>query len=225
METIQNLFAGLTGREKIGFIDTSQTSLYIAAVAIAFNPIFWNIVARQEYNTHFLTKIFGSPHYGCYALAVTIFGLGAIRDSLYKTALEAQPIYPPLHQPALGVGLFLSGNVLVLTSMYALGVTGTYLGDYFGILMDNNGRRIPVQRHRCAHVLGKHIVVLGHGSVLWPNGRSVAHLASVFDVSWSTTFRRSLHRQDLCPEGNEVCDPVHDKAEGAQKGVKSRCQS
>jgi methylene-fatty-acyl-phospholipid synthase len=28
------------------------------------------------------------------------------------------------------------GNTLVLTSMWALGVTGTYLGDYFGILMD-----------------------------------------------------------------------------------------
>lgn len=28
------------------------------------------------------------------------------------------------------------GNVLVLSSMWALGVTGTYLGDYFGILMD-----------------------------------------------------------------------------------------
>jgi Phospholipid methyltransferase. len=26
--------------------------------------------------------------------------------------------------------------VLVLSSMWALGVTGTYLGDYFGILMD-----------------------------------------------------------------------------------------
>jgi methylene-fatty-acyl-phospholipid synthase len=100
-------------------------------------------LTEPEYNTHFLTKIFGSPYYGCYALAVTIFGLGAIRDSLYKTALEAQPIYPPLHQPALGVGLFLSGNVLVLTSMYALGVTGTYLGDYFGILMDEKVEGFP----------------------------------------------------------------------------------
>lgn len=27
------------------------------------------------------------------------------------------------------------GNVLVSSSMYSLGVTGTYLGDYFGILM------------------------------------------------------------------------------------------
>ena len=29
------------------------------------------------------------------------------------------------------------GNTLVLSSMWALGITGTYLGDYFGILMDH----------------------------------------------------------------------------------------
>ncbi|KIW67573.1 hypothetical protein PV04_06813 [Phialophora macrospora] len=143
MEKIQNVFAGVTGREKTGFLDTSQPSLYIAAASIAFNPIFWNIVARREHKTHFLTKTFGSPYYGCYALAVTIFSIGIIRDSLYKSALEEQPIYPPLHQPALGVLLFLSGNVLVLTSMYALGVTGTYLGDYFGILMDEKVEGFP----------------------------------------------------------------------------------
>ncbi len=28
------------------------------------------------------------------------------------------------------------GNILVLSSTWALGITGTYLGDYFGILMD-----------------------------------------------------------------------------------------
>lgn len=33
-------------------------------------------------------------------------------------------------------GCLAIGNTLVLSSMYALGVTGTYLGDYFGILMD-----------------------------------------------------------------------------------------
>jgi phosphatidylethanolamine N-methyltransferase len=32
--------------------------------------------------------------------------------------------------------LFVTGNTLVLSSMWALGITGTYLGDYFGILMD-----------------------------------------------------------------------------------------
>lgn len=32
--------------------------------------------------------------------------------------------------------LFASGSTLVASSMWKLGVTGTYLGDYFGILMD-----------------------------------------------------------------------------------------
>ncbi|KAG9788812.1 hypothetical protein KCU88_g1668, partial [Aureobasidium melanogenum] len=143
MEKLQNLVASVTGSEKVGFIDTSAQSLYVAAAAIAFNPIFWNVVARLEYNTHFLTKIFRSPYYGCYALAVTIFSLGILRDSLYKSALDEQPLYPPLHQPVLGAVLFAIGNILVLSSMWALGVTGTYLGDYFGILMDHKVEGFP----------------------------------------------------------------------------------
>lgn len=143
MDTLKNLWADIAGGEKIGFLDASQQSLYISAAAIAFNPIFWNIAARQEYNTHFLTKIFRSPYYGCYALGVIIFALGIFRDSLYKSALSDQPRYPPIHQPLLAYGLIASGNVLVLTSMWALGVTGTYLGDYFGILMDAKVEGFP----------------------------------------------------------------------------------
>ncbi|EXJ77419.1 methylene-fatty-acyl-phospholipid synthase [Capronia epimyces CBS 606.96] len=139
MEKLQTLIASVTGKEKVGFLDTSTESLYVAAAAIAFNPIFWKL----EYSTHFLTKIFRSPYYGCYALAVTIFSLGILRDSLYKSALDDQPLYQPLHQPALGVILFLIGNTLVLSSMWALGVTGTYLGDYFGILMDTKVEGFP----------------------------------------------------------------------------------
>ena len=89
-----------------------------------------------EYRNHYLTRIFGSPYYGCYFLAFTIFSLGIFRDHLYQLALADQPYYAPVHQPLLGSALFAAGSILVLTSMYALGVTGTYLGDYFGILMD-----------------------------------------------------------------------------------------
>ncbi|KAL5334051.1 phospholipid methyltransferase-domain-containing protein [Aspergillus crustosus] len=118
------------------FVYLSQDTLTYAALSIAFNPIFWNIVARAEYRSHFLTRIFGSPYYGCYFLAVTIFALGILRDHIYQVALADQPYYAPVHQPILGGALFAAGSVLVLSSMYALGVTGTYLGDYFGILMD-----------------------------------------------------------------------------------------
>jgi methylene-fatty-acyl-phospholipid synthase len=63
-----------------------------------------------------------------------------VRDYLYKQAIAAQPLHPLLDTPHArfaGVGLFVLGNVLVLSSTWALGITGTFLGDYFGILMDS----------------------------------------------------------------------------------------
>ncbi|CAK1355243.1 unnamed protein product [Cercospora beticola] len=125
----------------LGFVDFSQPSLWISAASIVFNPTFWNIAARSEYHNKTITKLAGgNPRYGCYALAVTIFSIGIIRDALYERALRAQPTHPLLEgfvSQALAVGLVASGNVLVLSSMWALGITGTYLGDYFGILMDD----------------------------------------------------------------------------------------
>ncbi|KAF1951460.1 phosphatidylethanolamine N-methyltransferase [Byssothecium circinans] len=121
-------------------VDFSQPSFWISVASILFNPTFWNIAATQEYHNKVLTKLAGgNPRLGCYGLAVTIFSLGIFRDYLYNEALSAQPTHPALLSPLVkysAIPLFLSGNVLVLTSMWALGVTGTYLGDYFGILMD-----------------------------------------------------------------------------------------
>jgi len=93
-----------------------------------------------EYHNKLITKLFGGNSLsGCYALAVTIFSLGIFRDYLYNECLVNQPSHPLLLEPLVkyaSIPLFLFGNLLVLTSMYALGLTGTYLGDYFGILMD-----------------------------------------------------------------------------------------
>ena len=143
MEKLQSYLNAVTGRERIAFWDPSDTNLYIAAAAIAFNPIYWNIVAQSEYHTHFLTKTFRSPYYGCYALALSIFCLGILRDYLFGEAMDSQPVYPALHYPYLGWVCFAVGQTLVLTSMWALGVTGTYLGDYFGILMESKVEGFP----------------------------------------------------------------------------------
>ncbi|KAK7202455.1 methylene-fatty-acyl-phospholipid synthase [Myxozyma melibiosi] len=152
MEDIKNGIIGELGTPSeffeafMSYIDLSKTSLFISAASILFNPTFWNIVARLEYNTHALTKIAGSAKKGCYALAVTIFSLGIVRDILYERALRDQPYCARLDIPPtkmLAVLLFVYGNVLVLSSMWALGVTGTYLGDYFGILMDDRVTGFP----------------------------------------------------------------------------------
>ncbi|KAI0011520.1 phospholipid methyltransferase [Xylariaceae sp. FL0662B] len=122
-------------------VDLGQVSLFISALSIAFNPLFWNIVARQEYHNRILTRLFGGrSQIACYALAVTIFSLGLLRDLLYERALREQPSYPLLEANEvkyLAYGLIASGNILVLSSTWALGITGTFLGDYFGILMDD----------------------------------------------------------------------------------------
>ncbi|AOA68341.1 GQ68_03947T0 [Komagataella phaffii GS115] len=89
---------------------------------------------------------FNKPKFGCYLLALTIFSLGLFRDYLYEKALKNQASSVLLADPVfryLGIASFLFGNVLVLSSMWKLGITGTYLGDYFGILMEDRVTSFP----------------------------------------------------------------------------------
>lgn len=44
---------------------------------------------------------------------------------------------------ALALALFIVGQTFVITSTWALGITGTFLGDYFGILMDARVEGFP----------------------------------------------------------------------------------
>ncbi|PVU87128.1 hypothetical protein BB559_006200 [Furculomyces boomerangus] len=124
----------------------TKPSFLICLFTIAFNPIFWNVVARLEYRKKTLTKLFGSPRKGCYALGVTIFFLGILRDYLFKLAIaDQQKMFEttPFVLKVLSALLLVAGNTLVLSSMYKLGFTGTYLGDYFGILMDDMVTSFP----------------------------------------------------------------------------------
>lgn len=62
-------------------VDFQRSTFWVALFSFAFAPTFWNTVARLEYKTHILTKIFfGSKYIGCYVLAATIFMLQLQRD-------------------------------------------------------------------------------------------------------------------------------------------------
>ncbi|KAI9223319.1 phospholipid methyltransferase-domain-containing protein [Blastocladiella britannica] len=127
-------------------VDLAQPSFWAAVASIAFNPTMWNIVARREHRTRFLTRLAGSNHNASYVLAFVIFTLGLLRDYLYAAALEHQPqldVLSALPVQAAALVLFGLGNVLVLSSMWRLGVTGTYLGDYCGILMEERVTAFP----------------------------------------------------------------------------------
>jgi methylene-fatty-acyl-phospholipid synthase len=82
--------------------------------------------------------------------------------------LRTQPSHPLLETGLTKViagGLFACGNVLVLSSMWALGVTGTYLGDYFGILMDSMVTGFPFNVTSAPMYYGSTMSFLG--TALW----------------------------------------------------------
>ncbi|GEQ72739.1 hypothetical protein JCM33374_g6427 [Metschnikowia sp. JCM 33374] len=155
--------------------------LQFALATILFNPVFWNIVARLQHKTHFLSRAVGGAYRGCYLLAFTIFSLGIFRDHVYHKALLAQPTYEPLVESslvrALAVATFAFGNVLVLSSMWALGVTGTYLGDYFGILMKDRVTSFPFNINDNPMYNGSTLCFLG--TALW-YGKPTGILVSAF---------------------------------------------
>ena len=128
--------------------DIIQKSIDLFHCLYFFQSNFLEYCCSIRIQNPFLTKIcFNSAKLGCYVLAITIFSLGIYRDHVYYQALETQPTYQPLIDSiiikSLAIALFAFGNVLVISSMYALGVTGTYLGDYFGILMDHRVTGFP----------------------------------------------------------------------------------
>lgn len=61
--------------------------------------------------------------------------------------------------------LVICGNILVLSSMWALGITGTYLGDYFGILMDEMVTGFPFNVTDAPMYYGSTMSFLG--TALW----------------------------------------------------------
>ena len=112
-------------------------------------------------------------------MAITIFSLGIYRDHVYHDALLQQPTFQPLVDSVLvkaaAVATFGLGNIFVLTSMYALGVTGTYLGDYFGILMNERVTGFPFNVNDNPMYNGSTLCFLG--TALWygkPAGIAVA---------------------------------------------------
>ncbi|KAH7096002.1 phosphatidylethanolamine N-methyltransferase [Paraphoma chrysanthemicola] len=186
-------------------VDFSQRSLWISAASILFNPTFWNIAAQQasreatrkltllaaEYHNKVITKLFGgNARLGCYGLAVTIFSLGIFRDYLYHEALALQPTHPALLSPLVkysAIPLFLTGNTLVLTSMYALGVTGTYLGDYFGILMDEPVTSFPFNVSEAPMYHGSTLSFLA--TALWFGKPAGVLLTGLVAVAYSVARR------------------------------------
>ncbi|RUP47902.1 LOW QUALITY PROTEIN: phospholipid methyltransferase-domain-containing protein [Jimgerdemannia flammicorona] len=149
-------------------IDWNQPTLYYALGNILFNPVFWNIAARAgtaRWGERASRLLWSCPDYFQFGhlqgfpvssflrddedasvQVLSRFLSNSTDNTSNQNALENQPTSPVLEYgevKVLAALLFVTGNTLVLSSMWALGVTGTYLGDYFGILMKERVTSFP----------------------------------------------------------------------------------
>ncbi|CAH2307743.1 phosphatidylethanolamine N-methyltransferase [Pelobates cultripes] len=128
------------------YVRLQDGSFIFALLCIVFNPLFWNVMARWEYRTRSLSRMVGSPYIACYCLGAVLIFLAAFRSHCFTEAMRTQPSLGVLETPGpyyLGLILLGAGGILVISSFLALGFVGTYLGDYFGILMDEKVTGFP----------------------------------------------------------------------------------
>ena len=95
-------------------------------------PCFHHFLAR--YGPGFSVSAHQAFHYHHGSILIAHVPLS------YTVALKEQPTYPFFPAPfdvIIPATLAGFGQLLVISSTWALGITGTFLGDYFGILMDD----------------------------------------------------------------------------------------
>ena len=138
--------------DEVAYYINPTVSPFLATTAtIILCPFIWNCLARY---LHYVTSALlpSTPRIAryllCYGMTVWIFGFSTVRDLLYHHTLQTQHPHPTLESLSilthpLAYALYALGTTLVLSSFYQLGLTGTFLGDYVGILMDEPATGFP----------------------------------------------------------------------------------
>lgn len=149
-------------------IDWSDPLIWLSLAHITFNPMFWNLSARLEYKTKFLSRVFGSAKAACYVLALVTFCIGLTRNFVVVVAVTRQLSLEAYlgastvaYMKFIGTLCIIVGLTFAISSMIRLGVTGTYLGDYFGMLKSSRVTAFPYNVVNNPMYVGSTIAFLG----------------------------------------------------------------
>ena len=136
----------------------------LSCAIVILNPVFWNGISRLEYRTHFLSKTVGGPKRGITLLATGILSLNYLRTVVFHKVIENHNTCAPLDNPLLeifGYLLISIGALFVLSSTYQLGFFCSFMGDYFGILLDERVTGFPFNVFDNPMYVGSVLVYLG----------------------------------------------------------------
>ena len=119
----------------------------LACPLVMVNPLLWNLMARFEYNTRTISRLCGGPRLGVVVLAACILSMNFVRTLFFHYMAEKDTVRLEFLENVGGlcVGYLLVGvgGFLVLSSVWSLGFYNTFLGDYFGILLDTRVTGFP----------------------------------------------------------------------------------
>jgi hypothetical protein len=96
-------------------VDVQQPSFLISIASMILVPVYWNLIARTEHKTRWLSSLCRSPYIGCYLLAFTIFLFSGIRDFLYALFSVCLSVRQSVHVHPLACLCVSSLSVCLIT--------------------------------------------------------------------------------------------------------------
>ncbi|KAM6319910.1 phosphatidylethanolamine N-methyltransferase isoform 1-T1 [Podargus strigoides] len=159
-------------------------------------------VARWEHKTRALSRAFGSPRAACYCLGAVILMLNGVRSHCFTEAMKSHPKLEGLNCHGAyyaGLAILAVGTLFVTSSFFALGFTGTFLGDYFGILMEAKVTSFPFSILDNPMYWGSTAIYLGwslmHASPAGLLLTAVVAISYTVAVLYEGPFTEEIYRQ------------------------------
>ena len=153
--------------------DLISPTVIFVCLSVMVNPLLWNVAAILEFKSGAISRAFGGPRRGIVALALGILGMNYLRTLLFYSVVDSMGETEVLKGDifkVVGYVFVVVGGILVLTSCWKLGFFCTFLGDYFGILLDSKVTDFPF------NFVGDPMYV---GSVMIYTGTSLHHASLV----------------------------------------------
>lgn len=150
------------------FINFKNPLLWISAVHIMFNVLYWNVTSRIQFKTKLFSRLFGDKKKAVYIHTVLIFSFGLSRDFLYKYVVNTSNYFPLIDNQImtyLGYLILLIGIILVSSSTYKLGIVGTFNGDAYGFLLPSIITSFPFNIFNAPMYLGSTLNFLGYAII------------------------------------------------------------
>ena len=161
--------------------ELASPSVLLACPLVMLNPLIWNLIVRHEYNTRSVSRLCGGPRAGVVLVACIVMVNNSIRTSFFHYIVgknsKLQFLEDNVGATIAGYVIIGVGVLLVLSSTWRLGFFCTFLGDYFGILLDARVTGFPFNILNHPMFWGSFLIYVGD-SVLCAS--AVAFLSSLF---------------------------------------------